>query len=198
MAWVAFDRAASNESYQIDQAERRKYRHIADEIHRSVCENAIDHDRGCFVQAYGKNHLDASLLLIPIVGFLPADDECVRNTVSEIEQHLMVDGFVLRYETSTGVDGLSAGEGAFLACSFWLVDNYILQGRLDEAESLFERLVSLGNDVGLFAEEYNPSEKRQLGNFPQAFSHVALINSAFSLARATEAKSSRVQPVGQH
>lgn len=195
MAWVAFDRAASNESYQIDQAERRKYRRIAEEIHRSICENAIDHDRGCFVQAYGKNHLDASLLLIPIVGFLSADDERVRNTVSEIERHLMVDGFVLRYETGTGVDGLSAGEGAFLACSFWLVDNYVLQGRLDEAESLFERLVSLGNDVGLFAEEYDPSEKRHLGNFPQAFSHVALINSAFSLARATEAKSSRAQLV---
>ena len=193
MTWVAFDRAATDEQYSADPVTRQKYRRIADEIHRNVCENAVDQERGCFVQAYGSEHLDASLLLIPVVGFLPADDERVRNTVSEIERRLMKDGLVLRYETGTNVDGLPGHEGVFLACSFWLVDNYILQGNLKKAESLFERLISLSNDVGLLAEEYDPSAKRQLGNFPQAFSHVALVNSAFALARAGEIK----HPVAQ-
>lgn len=130
MAWVAFDRAATDKQYSANPATRQKYRRIADEIHRNVCENAVDQERGCFVQAYGSTHLDASLLLIPVVGFLPAEDERVRNTVSGIEQRLMADGLVLRYETCTNVDGLSGDEGAFLACSFWLVDNYILQGNL--------------------------------------------------------------------
>lgn len=186
MAWVAFDRAATYEHRHGNQAREKNYRRIANEIQRSICEHAVDRKRNCFVQAYGSNYLDASLLLIPMVGFLPPDDARIRNTVAEIEQRLMVDGLVLRYETETGVDGLPAGEGAFLACSFWLVENYVLQGRLEEAETLFERLVSLRNDVGLLSEEYDPRDKRQLGNFPQAFSHVALVNAAFSLCRALE------------
>jgi GH15 family glucan-1,4-alpha-glucosidase len=191
MAWVAFDRAASSKHFQVDDAVRKRYRGIADEIHRNVCESAVDRSRNCFVQVYGKKHLDASLLLIPIVGFLPLDDDRVRNTVAEIERCLLDGDLVLRYETGTGVDGLSEGEGAFLACSFWLVDIYVLQGRLHEAEALFDRLVALSNDVGLLAEQYDPHGKRQLGNFPQAFSHVALINSAFSLYRATDSSAAK-------
>ena len=129
-----------------------------------------------------KSTLDASLLLVPIVGFLPPDDPRVQGTVAAIERKLLRDGFVLRYDTGTEVDGLPPGEGAFLACSFWLVDNYVLLGRHDEARALFERLLSLRNDVGLLAEEYDPHERRQLGNFPQAFSHLALINAAHSLS----------------
>jgi GH15 family glucan-1,4-alpha-glucosidase len=187
MAWVAFDRAANNPNYPVDRATRRKFRRIADAIHRSVSENAVDPERNCFTQAYGNRHLDAGLLLMPLVGFLPPDDPRMLNTVAEIERRLMTDGLVLRYETGTGVDGLSDGEGAFLACSFWLVDNYVLQGRHDEAEALFDRLASLANDVGLFAEEYDPHAARQLGNFPQAFTHVALVNSAFLLAKVRRA-----------
>jgi GH15 family glucan-1,4-alpha-glucosidase len=186
MAWVAFDRTATYEQKHGDAAKSKHYRRIADDMHRGICEHAVDPERHCFVQAYGSQSLDASLLLLPMVGFLPPDDERIRNTLREIEQRLLVDGLVLRYETETGVDGLPAGEGAFLACSFWLVENYVLQGRLDEAETLFDRLVALGNDVGLLAEEYDPHEQRQLGNFPQAFSHVALVNAAFALARALE------------
>lgn len=116
---------------------------------------------------------------------MPASDDRIRNTVAEIERRLVIDGLVLRYETDTGIDSLPPGEGAFLACSFWLVDNFVLQGRLEEAEELFERLLSLRNDVGLLAEQYNPIGKRQLGNFPQAFSHVAMVNSAFGLSNAS-------------
>jgi GH15 family glucan-1,4-alpha-glucosidase len=152
----------------------------------TICQNAVDPQRNCFTQAYCVNSVDAGLLLLAPVGFLPPDDERVRNTVVEIERRLLADGLVLRYETETGIDGLPQGEGAFLACSFWLVDNYILQGRLAEAEALFDRLVGLSNDVGLLAEEYDPVAKRQLGNFPQAFSHVAMVNSAFALARASD------------
>jgi GH15 family glucan-1,4-alpha-glucosidase len=123
-------------------------------------------------------------LLLPLVGFLPPTDPRMIGTVKAIEQRLVVDGFVLRYDTGQGVDGLPPGEGAFLACSFWLADNYILQGRIDEARELFERLLTLCNDVGLLAEEYDPRAKRQLGNFPQAFSHVALVNTAFNLTRS--------------
>jgi GH15 family glucan-1,4-alpha-glucosidase len=184
MAWVAFDRAARYETEHGQASRHEHYRRIADEIHRDICKHACDPKRNCFVQSYGSTYLDASLLLLPMVDFVSADDERMRNTVSEIEQRLMSDGLVLRYETDTGIDGLPAGEGAFLACSFWLVENQILQGRLDEAEALFSRLVALSNDVGLLAEEYDPKAKRQLGNFPQAFSHVALTNAAFSLARA--------------
>ena len=137
--------------------------------------------RKTFTQCFGGSELDASLLLLPIVGFLPPDDPRIRGTVAAIERELMVDGFVLRYRTSTGVDGLPPGEGIFLPCSFWLADNYTLQNRDAEARALFERLLSLCNDVGLLAEEYDPLARRQVGNFPQAFSHVALIRTALNL-----------------
>ncbi len=134
------------------------------------------------MQSFGSRELDASLLLIPLVGFLPPEDPRVRATVAAIEQDLMEDGLVLRYRTEAGADGLPPGEGAFLACSFWLVDNLVLQGRRDEAQAMFDRLLDLRNDVGLLAEEYDPHMKRQLGNFPQAFSHLALVRSALMLA----------------
>jgi GH15 family glucan-1,4-alpha-glucosidase len=188
MAWVAFDRAARGDNKEEDLARRRHYQALADRIFEDICSRAVDPSRNCFVQSYGSTYLDASLLLLPIVGFLPADDERMRNTVTQIEKHLMSDGFVLRYETDSDIDGLPPGEGVFVACSFWLVDNYVLQGRLGEAEALFDRLVGITNDVGLLAEEYDPANRRFLGNFPQAFSHVALVNSAFALARAKEGR----------
>jgi len=135
------------------------------------------------VQSYGSKHLDASLLLMPCMGFLPSDDPRVRGTVAAIERRLLVDGFVLRYDSDKSDDGLPPGEGAFLACSFWLVDAYILQGRGQDALRLFDRLLGLCNDVGLLSEEYDPHAGRLVGNFPQAFTHLALINSAFNLTR---------------
>jgi GH15 family glucan-1,4-alpha-glucosidase len=184
MAWVAFDRAIkSAEEFGLDGPLDR-WRGVRDRIHAQVCDSGYDPGRNSFVQSYGSTALDASLLLLPQVGFLPADDPRVRGTVAAIERELLRNGLVLRYDTGAGVDGLPPGEGAFLACSFWLVDNYILQGRLDEARALFERLLSLRNDVGLLSEQYDPAGKRQLGNFPQAFSHLALINTARHLARA--------------
>jgi GH15 family glucan-1,4-alpha-glucosidase len=182
MAWVAFDRASR--STHLGKRERARWKKVADQIHAHVCLHGVDPEKKCFVQSYGSDRIDAALLLLPIVGFLPAKDVRIRNTVREIEKRLMVDGLVLRYETETGVDGLPAGEGAFLACTFWLIDNYVLQGRLKEAQRLFERLLKLCNDVGLLAEEYDPRAKRMLGNFPQAFSHVALVNSGLNLLHA--------------
>jgi GH15 family glucan-1,4-alpha-glucosidase len=164
----------------------KQWRAIADEIHAEICERGFDPDLNSFVQAYGSKRLDASLLLIPLVGFLPATDPRVRGTLRAIEDRLLIDGeFVLRYEPDNPADGLPAGEGAFLACSFWLVDNYVLQGRYAEARRLFDRLLSHCNDVGLLAEEFDPITGRMLGNFPQAFSHVGLINSALNLSRQT-------------
>jgi GH15 family glucan-1,4-alpha-glucosidase len=184
MAWVAFDRAANELEAQLFHESGRRWREIADEIHAEVCEGGFDRDLNSFVQAYGSKRLDASLLLIPIVGFLPAEDPRVRGTLQAIEDRLLIeDEFVLRYETEHSGDGLPAGEGAFLACSFWLVDNYILQGRYADARKLFTRLLSRCNDVGLLAEEFDPVTGRMLGNFPQAYSHVGLINCALSLSR---------------
>ncbi len=186
MAWVAFDRAAHELNTQAFGDSRQRWRKIADKIHAEVCDRGFDRDLDSFVQAYGSKRLDASLLLIPLVGFLPADDPRVQGTLRAIEAKLLIDGeFVLRYEPDDAVDGLPAGEGAFLACSFWLVDNYVLQGRYMEARALFERLVRRCNDVGLLAEEVDPLTGRMLGNFPQAFSHVGLINCAFNLTRKT-------------
>jgi len=184
MAWVAFDRAVrSIEEFGLDGPLER-WRAARDEIHREVCERGFDPKQNAFVQSFGATTLDASALLAPLVGFLPPDDPRVAGTVAAIERTLVKDGLVLRYDTGEGVDGLPPGEGAFLACSFWLVDNYVLLGRIDEARALFERLLALRNDVGLLAEEYDPYGKVQLGNFPQAFSHLALINSAHNLANA--------------
>ena len=153
------------------------------EIHEEVCRNGFDVELNCFVQAYGSKELDASLLLIASIGFLPASDPRVRATVEAIERNLLVDGLVHRYRTAGSEDGLPPGEGAFLACSFWLADAYCLLGRVREAEQLFERLLKLSNDVGLLAEEYDPQRGRMLGNFPQAFSHIALVNTAHNLSR---------------
>jgi GH15 family glucan-1,4-alpha-glucosidase len=184
MAWVAFDRAANEvEAREYGESEQR-WRELADEIHAQVCERGFDRDLNSFVQSYGSKRLDASLLLIPLVGFLPASDPRVQGTLQAIEDKLLIDGeFVLRYETDNPSDGLPEGEGAFLACSFWLVDNYILQGRRAEARKLFDRLLSRCNDVGLLAEEFDPTTGRMLGNFPQAYSHVGLINCALNLSR---------------
>jgi len=181
MAWVAFDRAAKAvERFGLDGPAER-WRAMRAQIHDQVCRQGFDAQRGCFTQAYGSPKLDASLLMMPLVGFLPPTDPRVAGTVRAIEQDLVHDGFVLRYRTDEVEDGLPPGEGAFLACTFWLADNYAMAGRVDEARRIFERLLSLRNDVGLLSEEYDPVAGRMLGNFPQAFSHVGLINTAFNL-----------------
>ena len=181
MAWVAFDRAIRmSEEYGLE-GPVDEWRHLRDTIHSEVCENGYDARLGSFVQSYGSSYLDSSLLLIPLVGFLPPEDPRVTGTVEAVEQRLMRDGFLLRYEDGHGSDDMPPGQGVFLACSFWLVDSYVLLGRLDDARALFERLLALANDVGLLAEEYDIAAHRQVGNFPQAFSHLALINSAYNL-----------------
>jgi len=181
MAWVALDRTVRDvERFKL-QAPLERWRQVRDRMHATICEQGFDKSRNTFTQSFGGGELDASLLLMPIVGFLPPDDPRVRGTVAAIERELMVDGLVLRYRTKAGVDGLPPGEGVFLPCSFWLADNYTLQNRDAEARALFERLLSLRNDVGLLAEEYDPQAKRQVGNFPQAFSHLALIGTALNL-----------------
>jgi GH15 family glucan-1,4-alpha-glucosidase len=187
MAWVAFDRAIKAvERFQLDGPVDR-WREIRAHIHADVCAKGFDTRRQCFTQAYGSSTLDASLLMIPLVGFLPPSDPRIAATVAAIEQDLLKHGFVLRYPTEETDDGLPTGEGAFLPCTFWLADNYALLGRHDEAKLLFERLLALRNDVGLLSEEYDPAARRQLGNFPQAFSHVALVNTAFNLTPRTPA-----------
>ncbi len=190
MAWVAFDRASHSDA---DKRRRAHWRRVADEIHADVCRKGVDRERGCFVQAYGSRSMDASLLQLATIGFLPPTDRRIRRTVAEIEKRLMYKGLVLRYLPETGVDGLPPGEGAFLACSFWLADNYLLLGRTKDAIRLFRRLVRLCNDVGLLSEEYDPAGKRMLGNFPQAFSHVALVNTALNILQ--HAAPRRPQPV---
>jgi GH15 family glucan-1,4-alpha-glucosidase len=182
MAWVAFDRAVRTVEEQDLPGPADEWRALRDQIHAEVCERGYDEELGSFVQSYGSKELDASLLLLPLVGFLPADDPRIAGTIAAVERELLHNGFVLRYRThDEGVDGLPGGEGVFLPCSFWLVDCYELLGRHEEAHALFERLVALSNDVGLLAEEYDPVAERQLGNFPQAFTHLALVNSAFNV-----------------
>jgi GH15 family glucan-1,4-alpha-glucosidase len=188
MAWVALDRMIkSAEQFGLDGSIDR-WRRLRHRIHEEVCHKGFDSTLGSFVQAYGSRQLDASLLMLPLVGFLPASDARVRGTVKAIERDLMVDGLVLRYNTAATDDGLPVGEGAFLACSFWLADNYVLLGRENDARRLFERLLALRNDVGLLAEEYDPRARRQLGNFPQAFSHISLVDTALNLAQAATAR----------
>jgi GH15 family glucan-1,4-alpha-glucosidase len=181
MAWVALDRTVRDAERFEFQAPLESWRKVRDRMHATICELGFDSERDTFTQSFGSNELDASLLLLPLVGFLPADDPRVRGTVAAIERELMIDGLVLRYRTRAEIDGLPPGEGVFLPCSFWLANNYRLQHRDAEARALFERLLSLRNDVGLLAEEYDPQTRRQLGNFPQAFSHLALIGTALSL-----------------
>ncbi len=178
MAWVAFDRAVKDAERYGLEGPLDRWRQIRDAIHAQVCESGFDAKRNTFVQSYACPHLDASLLLIPQVGFLPADDPRVRGTIDAIERDLVVDGLVLRYATETDVDALPAGEGVFLPCSFWLADCMVLTGRRKEGKALFERLLALSNDVGLLAEEYDTRERCMLGNFPQALTHMALINTA--------------------
>ena len=181
MAWVAFDRIVrSAEEFGLDGPVAH-WKAVRDRIHADICRQGYNAALGSFVQSYGADRCDASLLMIALVGFLPAADPRVVGTVAAIERQLLRDGFVLRYDTGPGTDGLPPGEGAFLACSFWLADNYVLQGRIEEARALFGRLVALSNDVGLLAEEYDPVRQRQTGNFPQAFSHLALIGTAHNL-----------------
>jgi GH15 family glucan-1,4-alpha-glucosidase len=184
MAWVAFDRVIKDAEAFGLEAPVDRWRKLRAEIHAEVCEKGFNPRVGAFVQAYGSEHLDASALLIPVVGFLPPEDARVQRTVEAIERRLVRNGFVLRYDTAVTEDGLPPGEGAFLACSFWLADAYVLLGRDEDARRLFERLLSLRNDLGLLSEEYDPAAKRLLGNFPQAFSHIALVNTAHNLERA--------------
>jgi GH15 family glucan-1,4-alpha-glucosidase len=167
---------------------------LRNSIHAEVCSKGFNARRGAFVQAFGSSHLDASTLLIPIVGFLPPQDPRVVSTIAAIERELMRDGFLLRYHSGETKDGLPPGEGVFLVCSFWLAENYALQGRFDEARALFERLLALRNDVGLLSEEYAPSEKYLLGNFPQALSHLALVNTAHRLSSVPFSKRGSLNP----
>jgi GH15 family glucan-1,4-alpha-glucosidase len=183
MAWVAFDRAVKAVERYGAEGPVDRWRQLRTEVHEEVCQRGFDAGRNTFTQFYGSEDLDASLLMIPLVGFLPPKDPRVVGTVAAIERELMWRGFVQRYRTKEQVDGLPAGEGAFLACTFWLADNYVLQGRHDDARRVFEQLLGLSNDLGLLAEQYDPDLNRQLGNFPQAFSHVMLINTARNLAR---------------
>jgi GH15 family glucan-1,4-alpha-glucosidase len=181
MAWVAIDRSVkSAEKFNLE-GPIEKWRALRETIHEEICRRSWNASIGSFVQAYDSSILDASTLLLPLVGFLPATDARIRSTVECIEKKLLVDGFVLRYDTAETDDGLPPGEGAFLACSFWLADNYVLLGRRDDARALFERLLALRNDLGLLAEEYDQRLGRQCGNFPQAFSHIALVDTAFNL-----------------
>ena len=190
MAWVAFDRAIrSAEMFGFD-GPIDQWRKLRADIHADVCARGFNTEIGSFVQYYGSRQLDASLLLLPAVGFLPIHDARVQSTIAAIERDLLVDGLVARYDTRTLVDGLPPGEGVFLACTFWLADVYVLQNRGADAIRLFKRLISLCNDVGLLSEEYDPRSGRLVGNFPQAFSHLALVNTAFNLTR-TEGPAAR-------
>ena len=196
MAWVAFDRAIKAvESFGLS-GPVDEWRELRAAIHADICKKGFDPKKNSFVQYYGAEGVDAALLLIPQVGFLPPEDPRVHGTVAAIERELMVDDLVLRYRTEENVDGLPPGEGAFLACTFWLADAYAMLGRRDDAERLFEHLLSLRNDLGLLAEEYDPRARRQLGNFPQGFSHVALINTANNLISRRGPAAQRAERAG--
>jgi GH15 family glucan-1,4-alpha-glucosidase len=184
MAWVAFDRAIKSAGMYNLPAPLERWREVRTRIHADVCARGFDRELNSFVRAYDTQELDASLLLLPGIGFLPPDDPRIRGTIAAVERRLVRDGFVYRYDQRKSEDGLQPGEGMFLACSFWLADAYLMCGRRQEAVRLFERLVSLCNDVGLLSEEYEPESRRLVGNFPQAFSHLALVNTASNLAHS--------------
>lgn len=188
MAWVVFDRAVRLvERFGLEEAPLDRWNRIRDEIHREVCDQSYDRERQTFTQYYGSKELDASVLNIPLVGFLPGDDERVTGTINAISRELGRDGFVSRYSTAETDDGLPGDEGQFLACSFWLVSALAANGRINEARALFERLIGLTNDLGLLSEEYDVARSRQVGNFPQAFSHLTLIGAAYAIAAAEQA-----------
>ncbi|MBV9763628.1 MAG: glycoside hydrolase family 15 protein [Acidobacteriaceae bacterium] len=196
MAWVAVDRAVRTMEEFKEEGPLERWRALRAEMHEEICRFGFSNELNSFVQYFGGKELDASLLMLPMVGFLPPEDPRIQGTVAAIEKNLLTDGFVARYNTRTSVDGLPGDEGVFLACSFWLVDNLVLQKRRDEARQLFERLLSIRNDVGLLSEEYDPRERRQLGNFPQAFSHLALVNTAHNLSERGEAKPAKQRSSG--
>ncbi len=181
MAWVAFDRAVLLAEQHRYEAPNERWKALRDRIHAQICAQAYSEKHSSFMQAYGSDQLDASLLLMPLVGFLPASDARIKGTVEAIERRLMRDGLVLRYDTAEVDDGLPSGEGVFLACSFWMVSCLKAIGREQDARAMFERLLTLRNDLGLLSEEYDPERKRLVGNFPQAFSHIAMVNAAFDL-----------------
>ena len=191
MAWVAFDRAIKGVEHGWNEGPVDEWRRVRDAIYRQVSERGFDPARNTFLQAYESDALDASLLIMPLVGFVPANDPRMQGTVAAIEKHLMHDGFVSRYDTRVTVDGLPPGEGSFLPCTFWYVDNLVLQGRHSEAIEMFERLLKLRNDVGLLSEEYESRSNRLVGNFPQAFTHVGLINTALNLAQPSSGPAGR-------
>ncbi|MCE9566724.1 MAG: glycoside hydrolase family 15 protein [Planctomycetes bacterium] len=192
MAWVAFDRAVKAiERFHHDDSELNRWKETRDTIHREVCEQGFDTKRMSFTQAYGSRALDASLLMIPLIGFLPPHDPRVKGTRDAIGRELMRDGFVSRYDTTETADGLPTGEGAFLPCTFWYADNLVMEGRRDEAAAIFDRLLALRNDVGLLSEEYDVGAGRLVGNFPQAFSHIGLITTALNLSRSNACPTSQ-------
>jgi GH15 family glucan-1,4-alpha-glucosidase len=194
MAWVAMDRAVQAcEKFGLP-GDASAWRETRDRIHREVCARGYHEKRGAFVQSFDRDELDASLLMIPLVGFLPENDPRVRATISAIERELVQDGLVQRYRADPALDGFSHGEGAFLPCSFWLADCLNIIGRREEARELFQRLLSLRNDLGLLSEEYDARSRRLIGNFPQAFSHVALINTASNLGKLHGPASERGKP----
>jgi GH15 family glucan-1,4-alpha-glucosidase len=183
MVWVAFDRAIRAVEQHGLEGPVERWREVRDSVHEEVLLKGFHEGRGTFTQHYDTDEVDASLLLIPMVGFLPGDDERVLGTIRAVEEDLMRDGLLLRYRTRSGVDGLEGDEHPFLACSFWLVSAYVEAGRLEDARALMDRLCALPNDVGLLAEEYDVAGQRMAGNFPQAFSHLALVQAALRLKK---------------
>jgi GH15 family glucan-1,4-alpha-glucosidase len=192
MAWVAVDRAVRTAEQFGGKGPIDKWRELREEIRTWVLEHCVD-ERGVLVQHEGSRALDASLLMVPLVGFLPPDDPIVVATVEAIERDLLIDGLVIRYRTNEALDGLPEGEGTFLLCSFWLAQVYALMGRMDDGRALFERLLALRNDVGLLSEQHDPASGRMLGNLPQAFSHTALVNTALTLSGGGALRASRPQ-----
>ena len=182
MAWVALDRAIKHHERYDGKGDVKQWRKNRDMLHREICKKGFDKKLNSFTQSYGSKTVDASLLRIGTVGFLPPDDPRILGTIAAIESHLLRDGLVCRYDMEASPDGLKGGEGAFLACSFWLVIAYWLAGRKGEARTLFEKLLALRNDVGLLSEEYDPVAKRMLGNFPQALTHIALAHAALTIS----------------
>ena len=185
MAWVAMDRGVKAIENAHLEGPVDRWRKVRDAIHKQVCAQGYNARAGSFTQAYGSEELDASLLMVPLVGFLPIDDPRVVSTIEAIKRDLMVDGFVIRYRPTSGVDGLPGSEGTFLPCTLWLASCLALLGKVDEARQLLERVASVANDVGLFSEEYDTGHRRLVGNFPQAFTHVAFVDAARRLAEAT-------------